>query len=124
MLVAAGVVAVMAVISERLVLHPLRKASGIRHDCRDWRAAVSGSRRPSHLGCRLQRMQTPYTSIIDLGGITAPAQRLLIIAAAFALMVALHLFLTRTVMGSTIIAMAQNRDGASIVGVMPTASPC
>jgi branched-chain amino acid transport system permease protein len=62
-------------------------------------------------------MQTPYTSIIDLGGVTAPAQRLLIIAAAFALMVALHLFLTRTVVGSTIIAMAQNRDGASIVGI-------
>ena len=44
-------------------------------------------------------------------------QRLLIIAAAFALMVVLHLFLTRTVIGSTIIAMAQNRDGASLVGI-------
>ena len=52
-----------------------------------------------------------------MGGITAPAQRLLIIVAAFALMVALHLFLTRTTTGSTIIAMAQNREGASMVGI-------
>jgi branched-chain amino acid transport system permease protein len=44
-------------------------------------------------------------------------QRLLIIGAAFTLMLALHLFLTRTVMGSTIIAMAQNREGASLVGI-------
>jgi branched-chain amino acid transport system permease protein len=32
-------------------------------------------------------------------------------------MVVLHLFLKKTVMGSTIIAMAQNRDGASLVGI-------
>jgi len=44
-------------------------------------------------------------------------QRLLIIAAAFTLMVVLHLFLRKTVTGSTIIAMAQNRDGASLVGI-------
>ena len=44
-------------------------------------------------------------------------QRLLIIGAAFTLMVVLHLFLKKTVMGSTIIAMAQNRDGASLVGI-------
>lgn len=32
-------------------------------------------------------------------------------------MVVLHLFLKKTVMGFTIIAMAQNRDGASLVGI-------
>ena len=32
-------------------------------------------------------------------------------------MVLLQLFLKKTVMGSTIIAMAQNRDGASLVGI-------
>jgi branched-chain amino acid transport system permease protein len=62
-------------------------------------------------------MQTPYTGIIDLAGVTAPVQRLLIIAAAFGLMVLLQLFLKKTVTGSTIIAMAQNRDGASLVGI-------
>jgi branched-chain amino acid transport system permease protein len=32
-------------------------------------------------------------------------------------MVALHLFLTRTTTGATIVAMAQNREGASLVGI-------
>ena len=62
-------------------------------------------------------MQTPYGGIVDLGGVTAPVQRLLIIGAAFALMVLLQLFLKKTVTGSTIIAMAQNREGASLVGI-------
>ena len=118
MLVAAGVVALMAVISERLVFNLLRNASGIHPMI----AAIGvmlflEAAAQAIWGADFQRMQTPYTSIVDLAGITAPAQRLLIIGAAFALMVALHLFLTRTVMGSTIIAMAQNRDGASIVGI-------
>jgi branched-chain amino acid transport system permease protein len=34
-------------------------------------------------------------------------------------MLGLHLFLTRTVTGSTIIAMAQNREGAALVGIDP-----
>jgi len=41
----------------------------------------------------------------------------LIIAGAFGLMALLHLFLNHTVLGSTIIAMAQNRDGAALVGI-------
>ena len=32
-------------------------------------------------------------------------------------MLALHLFLRKTVTGATIIAMAQNRDGAALVGI-------
>jgi branched-chain amino acid transport system permease protein len=53
-------------------------------------------------------------------GLVAPAQRLIIIGAAFGLMLALHLFLTRTLTGSTIVAMAQNRDGAALVGIDAT----
>jgi branched-chain amino acid transport system permease protein len=34
-------------------------------------------------------------------------------------MVALHIFLTRTFMGSTIVATAQNRQGAALVGIDP-----
>ena len=118
MLAAAAVVAALAVVSERLVFHPLRAASGIHPMI----AAIgvllfleAGAQ--ALWGADFQRMPTPYTSIVEMGGITAPAQRLLIIAAAFALMVALHLFLTRTTTGSTIIAMAQNREGASLVGI-------
>jgi branched-chain amino acid transport system permease protein len=52
-----------------------------------------------------------------MGGVTLPSQRLLIIVAAFALMLGLHLFLRKTTTGATIIAMAQNRDGAALVGI-------
>src|SRR3954468_17552722 len=86
--------------AERLVFHPLRHASGLHPMI----AAIgvllfleAGAQ--ALWGADFQRMQTPYTGIIELGGVTAPVQRLLIIGAAFSLMVVLHLFLTRTVMG-------------------------
>jgi branched-chain amino acid transport system permease protein len=114
----AACVAALATLAERLVFHPLRHASGLHPMI----AAIgmllfleAGAQ--AIWGADFHRMQTPYSGIVDLAGVTAPVQRLLIIAAAFGLMVALHLFLKRTVTGSTIIAMAQNRDGASLVGI-------
>jgi branched-chain amino acid transport system permease protein len=118
MLGSACFVAVIATLAERLVFHPLRKASGLHPMI----AAIgvllfleAGAQ--AIWGADFHRMSTPYTGILDLGGVTAPVQRLLIIAAAFTLMVVLHLFLRKTITGSTIIAMAQNRDGASLVGI-------
>lgn len=118
MAAAAAVVAVLAVVSERLVFHPLRNASGIHPMIAAIGVMLFLEAGAQVLwGADFQRMPTPYTTIVDMGGVTAPAQRLLIIAAAFALMVVLHLFLTRTTMGSTIVALAQSREGASIVGI-------
>jgi len=118
MLGSAASVAVLATLAERLVFNPLRGQPGLHPMI----AAIGvllflEASAQALWGADFHRMQTPYTGIIDLAGVTAPVQRLLIIAAAFTLMVALHLFLTRTVTGSTIIAMAQNRDGASLVGI-------
>ncbi|MCO5337477.1 branched-chain amino acid ABC transporter permease [Delftia tsuruhatensis] len=118
MLVAAVAVAVLGIVSERLIFHPLRKASPLHPKIASIGLLLFLEAGAQALwGADFQRMPTPYTSIVEMGGITAPAQRLLIIVAAFALMVALHLFLTRTTTGSTIIAMAQNREGASMVGI-------
>lgn len=118
MLGSAACVAAIATLAERLVFHPLRAASGLHPMI----AAIgvllfleAGAQ--AIWGADFHRMQTPYTGIIEMGGLVMPVQRLLIVGAAFGLMVVLHLFLTRTVMGSTIIAMAQNRDGASLVGI-------
>ncbi len=118
MVMAAVTVAVLGIVSERLVFHPLRKASPLHPKIASIGLLLfleAGAQ--AVWGADFQRLPTPYTSVIEMGGLTAPAQRLLIIAAAFALMVALHLFLTRTTTGSTIIAMAQNREGASLVGI-------
>ena len=111
-------VAVISVLAERFVFHPLRHASGLHPMV----AAIGmllflEAAAQAIWGADFHRMQTPYTGIVDIGGIVAPVQRLLIIAGAFSLMVLLQLFLKKTVMGSTIIAMAQNRDGASLVGI-------
>ena len=118
MIGSAACVALMATLAERLVFHPLRKAGGLHPMI----AAIGvllflEAAAQAIWGADFHRMQTPYTGIIDLAGVTAPVQRLLIIAAAFGLMVLLQLFLKKTVTGSTIIAMAQNRDGASLVGI-------
>jgi branched-chain amino acid transport system permease protein len=118
MLGSAACVALLATVAERIVFHPLRHASGLHPMI----AAIGmllflEAAAQALWGADFQRMQTPYTGILELGGLTMPAQRLLIVVAAFGLVVALHLFLTRTVLGSTIIAMAQNRDGASLVGI-------
>jgi branched-chain amino acid transport system permease protein len=115
----AGVaVALLAVLAERLVFHPLRKSEGLHQMI----AAIgillfleAGAQ--AIWGADFRRMETPYNGVISIGTLGLPSQRLLIIAGAFALMVGLHLFLKKTVMGATIIAMAQNRDGAALVGI-------
>lgn len=118
MLGAAAAVAVLAMLADRLVFHPLRNAPELH----DMIAAIgillfleAGAQ--AVFGAEFHRMPTPYGQVVEIFGLTAPLQRLLIIAGAFSLMILLHLFLNYTVIGSTIIAMAQNRDGASLVGI-------
>jgi branched-chain amino acid transport system permease protein len=118
MLGAAAAVAVIAMLAQRLVFHPLRKAPELH----DMIAAIgillfleAGAQ--LLFGADLQRMPTPYDHIVHVFGLTAPMQRLLIVAGAFGLMVVLHLFLNHTTMGSTIVAMAQDRDGATLMGI-------
>ena len=118
MIGSAACVAALATLAERLVFHPLRHASGLHPMI----AAIGvllflEASAQAIWGADFNRMQSPYTGIVDIGGLTLPSQRLLIICGAFTLMVALQLFLKKTVTGSTIIAMAQNRDGASLVGI-------
>ncbi len=118
MIGAAATVAAIAVIADRLVFHPLRNAPGLHHMI----AAIgillfleAGAQ--AIWGADFHRLQTPYGGIMNFAGLILPVQRLLIIIAAFGLVVLLHLFLKKTVTGSTIIAMAQNRDGAALVGI-------
>ena len=103
MLVAAVAVAVLGIASERLIFHPLRKASPLHPKIASIGLLLFLEAGAQALwGADFQRMPTPYTSIVEMGGITAPAQRLLIIGAAFALMVALHLFLTGSIPGAVL----------------------
>jgi branched-chain amino acid transport system permease protein len=121
MLGAAAVVAVISMLAQRLVFHPLRNAPELH----DMIAAIGillflEATIQALFGADFLRMRSPYGQIIEIFGLTAPLQRLLIVAGAFLLMALLHLFLNHTVMGSTIVAMAQNRDGAALVGIDAT----
>lgn len=112
------VVALLGVISERLVFYPLRQAPHI-HDM----IAAIGILLFLEAGIQLiwgaeyRRMVSPYSETINIMGITVTSQRLLIIVAAVIVMIILHLFLRKTTVGLTIIAMAQNREGAFLVGI-------
>ncbi|ERS84630.1 ABC transporter permease [Marinobacter sp. EVN1] len=114
----AVVVAILAVLCERLVFHPLRNSPPI-HD----KIAAIGillfleAVVQMFWGSDFRRMSSPFTGILNFDGLIIPEQRLLIIVGAFVLVFALQLFLRKTMTGATIIAMAQSREGAFLVGI-------
>ncbi|KAA1174325.1 branched-chain amino acid ABC transporter permease [Marinobacter salinexigens] len=114
----AGVIAVLAILCERLVFHPLRNSPPI-HD----KIAAIGillfleAVVQMFWGSDFRRMTSPFTGIMNFDGLIIPEQRLLIIVAAFVLVFVLQMFLRKTMTGATIIAMAQSREGAFLVGI-------
>ncbi len=63
------------------------------------------------------RIPNPHPQIFQVLGITMEAQRLLVIVGAAVLIILLHLFLKKTTTGTTIEAVAQNREGAMLTGI-------
>ncbi len=118
MLGSGASVALLAVLCERLVFHPLRHSPPV-HD----KIAAIGillfleALVQMFWGADFRRMSSPFTGVMNIQGLIIPEQRALIIAGAAVLVVALQLFLRRTMTGSTILAMAQNREGAFLVGI-------
>lgn len=64
-----------------------------------------------------QRIPNPYPDIFDVSGVTMSVQRVLVIGIAFLLIVLVQLFIKKTKVGSTIEAVAQNPEGAKLVGI-------
>lgn len=112
------VVGLLSILVERLVFHPLRNtisinsmiaAIGIMLFLEAFAQLVWGP--------DFRQMPTPYLDVIHAFGVTLTVQRLLIIVAAVAVMILLNLFLKKTFIGRTIVAMSQNREGAFLVGI-------
>lgn len=112
------VVGLLSILVERLVFHPLRNtisinsmvaAIGIMLFLEAFAQLVWGP--------DFRQMPTPYLDVIHVFGVTLTVQRLLIIVAAVAVMILLNLFLKKTFIGRTIVAMSQNREGAFLVGI-------
>ena len=57
------------------------------------------------------------SGVVRIGGLNIPISRIVAAAVTFAVLIALHYFLTRTLTGSAIRGMAQNRDVAEMVGI-------
>lgn len=117
-LVAMVALAVLGVLVERIVFHPLRHAPPTNLLI----AAVGTllfleSAARVLWGSDFRSMPSFYDNVVRIAGIRVTHQRLIVIASAILLMVALNLFLKRTTIGSSIEAMAQDREGASLVGI-------
>lgn len=110
--------ALLGVLMERFVFHPLRKAPPIQ----DKIAAIGlmlffESLILITVGPEYRQMNTPYSGTIDAAGITITTQRIMVIVVSIIVVILLYLFLKKTMMGASIIAMAQNREGAYLVGI-------
>ncbi|MFX4286819.1 branched-chain amino acid ABC transporter permease [Janibacter sp. G349] len=117
---AALVLAVIGVIFERLVFHPLRTAPHTHH-----MIATVGvmffviSVVQEVWGTGFLRMESPFSGRVGLLGAEISAQRVLIIVTAVVVLLALTWFLKRSVHGQAIEAVEQDRTGAALVGINP-----
>ncbi len=68
-------------------------------------------------GTEYHRLLTPYDNTLTFAGVNMTTQRILVIGVAIVVVILLNLFLKKTMIGSSIIAMAQNREGAFLVGI-------
>ena len=116
--ISAAVVALLGIALERIAFRPLEGRSpvhamivalGVLLFFQGSAAAVWGA--------DFRRLPTPFDGVVSLGGLTITEQRVIVILAAVATMIALHVFLTRTLAGMAIEATAQDREGARVVGI-------
>jgi len=63
--------------------------------------------------------QTSLSGVVSLGGIFMPLPHLVAGVAAAALTLALHVLLTRTPLGSRLLAVAEDRHAAMLMGIRP-----
>jgi branched-chain amino acid transport system permease protein len=63
--------------------------------------------------------QTSLSGTLDLGGIYVPVAQLVAGLVAIILTIALHLLLTRTTIGSRLLAVAEDRGAAMLMGIRP-----
>jgi branched-chain amino acid transport system permease protein len=69
-------------------------------------------------GASFRQIPSPYGDrVISILGAMVTVQRALVVAAAVVTIIGLHFFLKRTLLGAAIRAVAQNREGAMLVGI-------
>lgn len=120
-LVAAAILAVLGVVFERLIFHPLRNAPHTHH-----MIATVGvmfflvSLVEETWGTGFLRMDSPFAGRVTVLGAQISGQRIIIIITAVVVLIALTLFLKRSVHGQAIEAVEQDRTGSALVGINPS----
>jgi branched-chain amino acid transport system permease protein len=114
----AVVLASIGIGLERIVFHPLRHAPHTNTMIASVGVMLFLESLAQNIwGADFRRMPTPYQAVYHISSLTITQQQLLVLIAAILIMVALQLFLKKTIIGMTIEAMAQNREGALLVGI-------
>jgi branched-chain amino acid transport system permease protein len=117
-LVSVVTLVLAGVLLERVVFHPLRREPHVHTMIASIGVMLFLEALAQLIwGPDFQRMPTPYGGVLKIFGLTVTQQRLIVVVAALLLMVLLYLFLKNTVIGSAIEAVAQNREGALLVGI-------
>lgn len=117
-LITMVILAVLGILMERLVYNPLRNAPPTNSFIAAVGALLFLEAGAMVLwGADYRRMPEVFDKVVNIFGIMATQQRLIVIVSAIVLMGALHLFMKKTLIGATIEAMAQDRDGAFLVGI-------
>lgn len=118
MAVSIAALALVGVALERLVFRPLRNDSPVNAMIAALGVMLFLEAVAQNIwGEEFRHLDSPYGGVVSVFGLLVTAHRLILLGAAAVLMVALLLFLTRTIAGSAIRATAQNREGALLVGI-------
>ncbi|HQK99622.1 MAG TPA: branched-chain amino acid ABC transporter permease [Smithellaceae bacterium] len=110
--------ALCGVLLEFLVFRPLRNVPGIAPFIAALGALIVLENIVELVwGPEGHRIPNPHPGILDVFGIIMTQQRLLVILVAIVAIILLQLFIKKTTLGSTIEAVAQNKEGATLVGI-------
>lgn len=120
LILSAIAVAIIAALMERVIFYPLRNAPHVHPMIAAigvlffFEALIS---HPSVFGPDFKQIPEPVPGIVNIGGVIVTWQRLIVIGASVVAMLGLNYFLKRTLTGTTIEALSQNREGARLVGI-------
>lgn len=120
-LCAALILAVIGVVFERLIFHPLRKAPHTHHMIATIGVMFFLIAAVQEIwGTGFLRMDSPFAGRLTVVGAQISWQRIIIIATAMVVLIALTWFLKKSVHGQAIEAVEQDRTGATLVGINPS----
>jgi len=118
MAVSVIAVGLLGIAMERLAFRPLQGASAVRQMivALGLLFFIEGGV-DAIWGAEFRLLPPPFEGVVTLAGVNLTRQRLLVIGAAMAGMILLHLFLKGTAAGRTVRATAQDPEGARLVGI-------